>query len=174
MPRIEMLRASANRLPRLRKPFSETLKTTIRMTHIANTAVVWLGLRQRAASPTGGMSGPPLFRILEPSLTAFGFIRQILYPIGTAEGQSTGNLDEKRRYWIHRNFSGGLKASAFSWWIARKLLLAAALFVGAGSKADPSDGLPNVCFPILDAIKRRQLLAKAGARLAELLNAIWH
>ena len=62
MPRIEMLRASANRLPKVRKPFSETLKTTIRMTHITSTAVVWLGLRKRAACPTGGMSDPPCSR----------------------------------------------------------------------------------------------------------------
>ena len=50
---MEMLRASANKLPTVMNPFSATLKTTTRTTHIAKTAMVWLGLRKcdRDGSP---------------------------------------------------------------------------------------------------------------------------
>ena len=66
-----MLRASVNRLPTVRKPFSDTLKTTIRTTHITNTAVVWLGLSERAASPTWAMFASPTSLSLFAGLSAF-------------------------------------------------------------------------------------------------------
>jgi hypothetical protein len=58
------------------------------MMHIASTAVVWLGLRKRADSPTGAISASPVapYLFAGPALSSgnasvYGFIRQSLYPI---------------------------------------------------------------------------------------------
>src|SRR5271154_3138977 len=58
MPRMEMLRASANRLPTVMNPFSATLNTKTRTTHIAKTAIVWLGLRKRHRAESADISLP--------------------------------------------------------------------------------------------------------------------
>src|SRR5271168_1483895 len=58
MPRMEMLRASANRLPTVMNPFSATLNTKTRTRHIAKTAIVWLGLRKRHRAESADISLP--------------------------------------------------------------------------------------------------------------------